>query len=282
MKSFITITLLLVLCATLAEAQVRKSSRNLRPLTAQPEPQPSATQSERTTLGVVTPKREEPVETITKVTFLGPKTGWGIVKATAACYSSEGKHLGTVPGGTLFKYDDVKNGAHTSYLLSSIKRADSWSAPCLLECTAIAGFEGNLEKIDPAVVGNLCAYYSINGRIEERKLELQRESDSANPHAPAAQEAQNAYKQSMTRAAQLQKEMDAAKGPQRQKLLDELRTLKYAQAQLKEKADKATAASQGWSAAHKPDPATLANDQQLQDLQQELLKAREPIANLLQ
>ena len=263
----------LAACATFA--QVKKSSRNLQPLTKRPgtetpAPPPAAA------------PRQEPVEEpTTRFVFEGPKVGWGLVKETSPYYSPEGKNLGTLPGGTIFKYDGVRTSSKNGMLVSTIKRGEAWEGPYLLDCTDIAGYEGNPDTLNPALVEKLEAYFTLNGKFKARKAELEDEAAAANPHFAAAQQAQQAYQASIKRGAELEKQMNAQTGSQREKTMDALRSLKYEQTQLKMKADKTATDYKAWKASHPINAAKLAADPQLQALTKEREAARAPVASLI-
>jgi hypothetical protein len=266
-----------------AGAEVRQSSRNLKPLTQPSAAATADTQSGRagTGVAVAVSKDEKPVGTVTKVSFVGPPRGWGVVKAASPYYAPDGKRLGTLPGGTLFKYDGVKTTSKNAVLVSTVKRGETWEGPCLLDCTNIAGYEGDPDTLNPALVASLANYFTLNGKIVERKAALEEASLTANPHLESARQAQQAYQASAEKAADMEKQMNALTGLRREKMMDALRSLKYEQAQLKTKADKAAATYKAWKAANPPDPAQLATDPQLQQWQGELEAARKPVVALL-
>lgn len=279
MKLTLLLTLLcLSNCAAFAE--VKRSSRNLESLSKR-----SATAGSRSgnTNGanVAAPAQEKPAETVTQVTYLGPKSGWGFVKATGPYYSPEGKRLGTLAGGTLFKYSDVKNTSKNAVLVSTVKRGEAWEGPYLLDCTDIAGYEGKPEEIDPEVVKNLGAYFTLNGKVADRKEALTQEALSANPHFEAAKQAQQDYQDSVEKAAEMEKQMNALTGARKSKALEALRALKYEQTRVKAKADQEALAYKTWKDAHPLDPAKISADPQLQALEKELQAARAKVSDLL-
>ena len=262
------------LAACAAFAQVRKSSRNLQPLTKRPDaetpaPAPAAA------------NQAPAEERATTFTFTGPKTGWGFVKETSPYYTPDGKNLGTLPGGTLFKYDGVRTTSKNAVLVSTVKRGETWEGPYLLDCTDIAGYEGDPDTLNPALVKRLETYFTLNGKVAERKAELEDEAATANPHFETARQTQQAYQASIKQAAELEKQMNAQTGTQREKTMDTLRSLKYEQSQLKTKADQSAAAYKAWKAKSPASAAKLAADPQFQALAKEREAARAPVASLI-
>ena len=260
--------------ACVAFSQVRKSSRNLQPLTKRPE-------AEQPVSPATAPKQESVDDTLTKVTFLGPKTGWGFVKETSPHYAPDGKNLGMLPAGTIFKYSDVKTSSRNTVLVSTIKRGERWEGPFLLDCTDIAGYEGDPDTLNPTLVKNLETYFTLTGKIKLRKAELEEEASSANPHRATAQQTQQAYQASIKQASEMEQKMNAQTGMQREKTMDALRSLKYEQAQLKTKADKAATDYNAWKTANPANAAKLAADPQLQAMEKEREAARAPVASLI-
>lgn len=266
-----------------AEAQVRRSSRNLQPLTRRPETTAERTLSGNSKAGVSTlpKKQEQPVATITRVTFLGPKSGWGIVKARSPYYAPDGKRLGTLSGGTVFTYNDVKSSSRNDMLVCTVQREMEKDGPYLIDCTDIAGFEGDPATLDPEMVQNLSRYFTVNGRLEERRAMLERDAKAKNPHAELVQQTSQEYQASIKKATEMEREANSLTGSRRSKALDALRSLKYEQAAIKTRADKAAAASKEWEAKNKLDPAVIDADPEIRALRAELEEARKPVANLI-
>lgn len=263
MKKTLSLFLTLTLCLG-ALAQTKASSR-----------------SGNTGVGATIPKREASRETATRVTFLGPKTGWGFTKAGASFYSPDGKNLGTLPGGTLFKYSDVKSTSKNPVLVSSVKRETSWQGPYLIDCTDVAAYDGDPDTVDPDTVRNLQTYFRTTGQIAERQETLLGQQHAANPHYNSARQTQKAYLDSVEKAAAMEKQMNTLTGIRKTKALDELRALKYEQARIKAKADQEAAAYKRWKDAHPPDLTKLAADPLLKSLEAERQQAKAKVAPLL-
>jgi hypothetical protein len=232
-------------------------------------------------VSVVPPKQEPPVATVTRVAYLGPKTGWGIVKATSPFYAPDGKRLGTLPGGTLFTYNGVKSSSRNDVLVCRVRRGAEQEGPYLIDCTDIAGYEGDPSALNPELTQNLLRYFTLNGRIEERLAALKQEANAKNPHSESARQTHQAYQASIEKAAAMEREMNSLTGARRSKALDALRTLKYEQAALKTQSDQAAAAFKAWQEAHPLDPAVIAADPQLRALRAEHDEARKPVASLI-
>lgn len=272
---------LLCLAACAAEAQVKRSSRNLEPLTKRPGAASAGTLSGNTGMNIATSKKEAPVTTVTKVAYLGPKSGWGFVKITSPYYTADGRRVGTLPGGTLFKYSDVKTSSKNSVLVCTVKRDEGWEGPFLLDCTDIAGYEGDPDALDPAMVKSLADYFTLTGKVADRKAALAEEALAANPHFESAKQAQAEYQESIAKAAEMERQMNTLTGSRKAKALDALRSFKYEQVRVKAKADQEAGAYKKWKTEHPADPAELAADPQLRALEQELQAAAAKIPGLI-
>lgn len=271
---------LVLLAACAASAQVKQTSRTLTPLN-QPKSKSASSRGSETGLSSATAPREVPPNTVTKITFVGPKSGWGFVKTGSPYYSPQGKHLGSLPGGTLFKYSDVKTSSKNAMLVSTVKRGEAWEGPFLLDCTEIAAYEGSPDTLDLQILADLGLYFSLLGKAEDRKAQLSEQALSANPHFNSARQAQKAYQDSIAKAAELERQMNTLTGARKSKALDTLRAFKYEQVRIKAKADQEAAAYKVWKDAHPASPAALAADPQLQTLEQELRQAKAKVAKLV-
>ncbi len=276
--SFIPVLVLFV-CA--ASAEVKTSSRNLTPLNRRAGAESASARGGNASLSAATPARETPPDTVTKITFLGPKSGWGFVQETSPCYTPQGKHIGKLPGGTLFKYTDVKSTSKNAMLVCSVKRGETWEGPLLLDCTTIAAYEGDPDTLAPDTVRNLETYFTLKGKIADRHEALADEALAANPHFAAARQAQQAYQDSITKAAALEKQMVTLTGSRKAQADEALRSLKYEQVRVKAKADDAARTYKAWKEAHPVDPAQLAADPQLRSLEQDLQAAKAKVAKLV-
>ena len=280
MKSAFLLTLV-VLLTNLAPAEVRRSSRNLKPLTKPSDSDTRSNDEAASQQPAVAPQNEPAPSQVAKVAFRGPKTGWGVVKTSAPFYSPQGKNLGTLPGGMLFTYTDVKDSSKNSVLVSSVKRGETWEGPYLLDCTAVVTYEGAPDKIDPAILHNLTDYFTIKGKIDERKEALADSAASVNPYYKTAKQALQAYQDSIEKAAEMEKQMSTLTGPRKIKADEALRAFKYEQVRIKTKADQAALAYKTWKNAHPTDPAKIAADPQLKTLEQELQAAAAKVTRLL-
>lgn len=262
-------------------AQKRSSSRNLEPLSSRANSGSASTRSGNTGMNIATPPRETPKDTATKVAYTGPKSGWGFVQETAPFYSMQGKREGTLPGGTLFKFTDVKPTSKNAMLVCTVKRGETWDGPFLVDCTAVAVYEGALDKLDPETVKSLGEYFALKGKIADRKEALADEALAANPHFETARQAQKAYQDSVSKAAEMEKQLCTLTGPRKAKADEALRTLKYEQVRIKTKADAEITTFKAWKEAHPVDPAKLAADPQLQALLKEFEASKVKVARLV-
>ena len=281
MKPSLFVLPALCLSACAGFSQVTRSSRNLEPLTRRSGSATAGTRSGNTGMNIATAKRETPVETVTKVSFLGPKSGWGFVKATSPYYLPDGKRVGTFPGGTFFKYNGVKATSKNAVLVCTVKRGGAWEGPYLLDCTDVAGYEGDPDTLNPETVKSLADYFTLNGKVSDRKEALASERLASNPHFGAARQAQQAYQDSLAKASEMERQMNALTGTRKTRADEALRAFKYEQVRIKDKADKAAAAYKAWKDAHPADPSKLAADPQLQSLEQALQAAAAKVPGLI-
>ncbi len=281
MKTFFILFLTTACLSFDADAQIRRSPRNQNTLTSRTPSRSATARNGNSGLGVSTAPKETPRDTVTRVVFMGPKQGWGFVKTESPYYSPQGKNLGTLPGGTCFKYSDVKASSKNPMLVSVIKRGEAWEGPYLLDCTKTASFEGDLSTMDPNIVKNLDAYFTLTGKIDERKAALAEKAAHANPHYATARETQQAYQASIAKAAKMTEEARALTGARKVKADEALRAFMYEQVRLKAKADAAAAACKAWDKAHPADPAVLAADPDLQALEKEREAVRVTVATLI-
>ena len=260
-------------------AEVKRSARNPQRLTGQPAQRRSNRSGQTASADKTLTQTAAPQNRVTRVVFMGPKSGWGFTKREVSYYSPEGKRLGTMPGGTLFRYSDVKASSKNPMLLSRVRRNNAWDEPCLLDCTETATYEGDPETVDPEIVGNLHSFFLLTARIAAYKATLAEKAHAANPHFLAARDAQRAYQQSLAQADRLEAEAQTCTGARKVKVLDALRALKYEQVRLQSEVTRTSAAFTKWNQTH---PAVVpADDPTLRTLEREREAVRVKVADLI-
>lgn len=266
MKAFLT-AVLVVLAIGECQAAVKNSSRNFQSLADKKKQQMQAQQGNGASAGVgVQQQKTQPAEkkAVEHIIFAGPNTGWGFVKTSCPYYTEEGKNQGKLPAGTQFKYKGIKQAQKNSMLVSTIRdESGTWKGPYLLDCTVIAAYEGDPESIDPKIIEALGKYFTLSGKIEDRKNEITEDALKDNPYFQAAKAAQDAYLASVKKATELENEMTAATGSRRSKMQDQLRALKYEQVKLQTKSETQIAAYRNWKAEHPIDAQKIADDAQI-------------------
>ncbi len=259
---------LTVLSVGLLPAETRRSLRNV-------ETSKNRTDEKQASLPVASDRMTDSKDTTTiKTTFTGPKNGWGFVRIPCLYYSTQGKKLGTLAGGLLFKYLDVKPTSKNWVLVSTLKRGTAWEGPYLLDSANVVVYEGNPDTVSPDLLGNLAAYFTLTGKISERQSELEQTAWAANPHYESAKQAQKLYLESISQAAEMEKQASALTGFRKTKADEALRAFKYEQVRLKSRADQEATAYRAWKDTHPVDSSTQAADPQLKALDLSLREAK--------
>lgn len=274
----------LVLAAIAAEA-ARPSPRNFKSLRSRQE-QASGFSSNAAGISVDRPRTEQEAvaaalpfasaadRTVRKVVFQGPKQGWGVTRRKVSLYNDSGKKIASAPAGRLFTYSNVREGKNSSYLISVFAEPPQEGAAnglYLVDCTQVAAYEGESWKnVSPILVEKLVAYFNLLGSIDARKKAVALENDSGNPHKEECDAAVGKYRQSIQRATELEKKMNETTGLRRSKIQDELRTLKYEQAQLRLAAQNARRKAEAWRDSSPELKRAIENDPEIIELNEKL------------
>lgn len=233
--------------------------------------------------GKETPPEEAPKsETVKRFVFQGEPTGWGYIKEEGPYYSMKGKNLGPLPAGTLFRYTAKKETKLVTMLVSEIRKKDgAWEGPYLLDCRRIAGYSGDVERIDPQIVENLGKYFTLCGQVERRREALEDAQHEKNPYFQTARKSYEQYMETVRQGAALEEQMVNATGSRRYQVQKKLAMLKNQQSRIKMKSDRDQAAYKKWKQAHPMDPNAFAADEKLSALMKERDAAAEPVRNLI-
>jgi hypothetical protein len=228
--------------------------------------------------------RKEPekrVGSVTKMTFTGPPTGWGVAKASTPFYSAEGRRLGEISGGTLFTYSSVKTSSKNMVLEAKVKRDDAWDGPFFIDISELVIFGGVLDEMPQGLVSNIQTYYSAKSQIAQRRQSIEETEYARNPHFESAKLANEKYVESMKTAQVLSARADKEVGLTKNKTLDQLRALKYEQVRIKAAADKEAASYKAWKEANPVSPEKFASDKELVALETQLREVKVKVAHVL-
>lgn len=215
-----------------------------------------------------------------KIIFIGPKAGWGFVKKMCAHYSPEGKNLGELKAGTLFKYRDVKSTSKSDMLLASLRDGSGWHGSYLLPCSEVAAYEGDPETVDIQIVEDLRTYFLLKGEHDQYREELLTREYKKNPYYAAYQQASDQYTQSVEKANQLTDDLEQLSGISKTRAYGELRKLKYSQSKLKVNLQQIGADYKAWKQQHPIDP-DLIQDEKICSLQRRIDEVKRRVANLI-
>jgi hypothetical protein len=231
---------------------------------------------------VKAPPQEKQEKPKAEPVFNGPKSGWGVVSKTSAFYTEAGENIGKVPAGALFSYSGVKHATGCFLLVAKIKgKSGNWEGPFLIQSPDVVFFSGELTDMSEQFVANIQNYYTLLGKIESRKDELELENQSKNPYFESAKLWQKRYADSITAAAELEAKSNTLKGGAKSKAVDELRALKYEQSRTKIMADKEAASYKAWKEQNPTPPAVINADPTLQSLQKQLKEAKEKVKDVV-
>jgi hypothetical protein len=231
---------------------------------------------------VKTPAPAKTEKPVAEPGFSGPKSGWGVVSKSSAFFTEEGENIGKVPAGAVFTYSGVKHATGCFVLIAKIKgKSGKWEGPFLIQSPDVVFFSGELTDMSEPLMANIQNYYTLLGKIEARKEELELENQSKNPHFESAKLWQKRYADSITAAAELEEKSNTLKGGAKSKAVDELRTLKYEQSRIKIMADKEAASYKAWKEQNPTPHAVINADPTIQDLQKQLKAAKEKVKDVL-
>lgn len=281
MKIKVTIVLIILLAAGDIHA-VRSSSRNFKSLKEQQEEKAAAEKAAKQAAAEAAEYRDGAhlKSAVERVTFLGPKTGWGFVKKESTYYSPDGKNMGELKAGTLFKYQDVKTTSKNDMLLAQLRDKSGWHGPYLLPCTEVAAYEGDPEKVDIQIVADLRRYFLLKGDVDQYKEALLNREYRKNPYYTEYKNAAKKYKDSLTTASQMEQKADKLTGIRKTNAYDELRKFKYQQAELKVNLEQIGTKYKAWKKQHPVDLNTV-KDNKLVSIQNELEKVKSRVPELI-
>ncbi|MDD5706608.1 MAG: hypothetical protein PHR35_11830 [Kiritimatiellae bacterium] len=202
-------------------------------------------------------------------------THWGVTLANTPFFDRDGaRRDNEVPGGTLVEITGVTSSSKGEMAICRVAGPQKkWAGPYLLAMVGLMRFEGTRERIDAGQVRDLCRYFALNGKIEARKLELQRAAVDANPHGAELRKAQAEYQSAAEKSEELKNRFEQAQGADRTRVGEELRKLQNDVIRLQERLAYLNRQYKEWKAAHgTPAAADPARDPVIKTLEAEMAR----------
>ncbi len=208
--------------------------------------------------------------------------GWGVTVAPQArVYNLEGKSIGLAPAGSLFKVLASKTSSKGDLIVCTVV-VDGKKHPRAIIREGDVVLHGGALADTTAEQRSLCVRHAkLLAGIQARETQLRDASTGNNPHKAEYAKASRAYKQFAKRNNALLKEYEAASGPRRMELANELRSLKLARPRIEEAYQSAKSKYAAWKDQAPPAEAPdLEGDSELQRLRQEVAKVERQLNTL--
>lgn len=202
---------------------------------------------------------------------------WGVLTVNGPVYKKDGKKLqGKAPGGFLVEIaKTVFTSRGDEMALCSVWSGGKWSAQCLVPTSNIAMFEGTRDGLYASDVANLMEYFRLNSALAERKARMEGDALRANPYSARLLELNAENRRMAARAKELVKRRDAATGPERNRLADELRRMEKDSARISGDLKSQLELYENWKTEHGVKPVIVEDDPECRDILAKI-RAAEP------
>jgi hypothetical protein len=208
------------------------------------------------------------------------KPAWGISAQRTTTYGLDGSRLGHVPGGTLLEYRAARVASIGNMVECVLLENDKPSAPCLVGKKDVQLFTGSYAKLSAKRRTALQAYYALNGKISQRKIELLQAAASKNPYFAEYNQAYKKYMAHIEAAKVLNTKRDKATELDKSRIEDQLREMKVAETALRQEYDAIHTKFRAWKDQHSGELAKAENDPDVQKWRQEMDVFRSSIPGL--
>ncbi len=194
---------------------------------------------------------------------------WGVVLHRAPHSGVKGNPLGPLPVGTVVEIQELLPTAEGDMAVCVIDDGGQWKGPVMIGLNHLVRFEGPLTDAPPEAVDLLYRYYRLRERIDARREAHRQRTASANPHAAAHARAVADQRAFDERVRRLTAQRDAASGPRRSQLIDQLHGMQAEGTRLRLNVEEARAKRDAW-ARENPQPANGPGDPELEGWIEEL------------
>ena len=190
----------------------------------------------------------------------GEKPAWGITSQQTSYYLPGGTRVGHVEGGTLLEFRSTHTSSKGNMVECVLLGEDMAASPMLVKETDIRLFTGDYRKLSSNQLADLKMFYTLSGKIAQRKKELLQDSAQKNPHFTAYQTSYNALTKHTERAKELTVRRDNAMDAERMRIGETLREMKVAEIKLRKDYDELHQKFRAWKDQHAGELATAESD----------------------
>jgi hypothetical protein len=188
------------------------------------------------------------------------KPTWGITSQRTTTFGLDGTRLGHVSGGILLEYRSARVSSIGNMVESVLLENGTPSAPRLISKKDVYLFTGSYTRLSAKQRADLLAYYTLSGKIAQRKNELLLASAEKNPYFSAYSQAYKAYSEQIEVAKVLTRKRDHATELDKARLEDQLREMKVATTALRNEYDATHEKFRVWKDQHTNEIAKAEND----------------------
>lgn len=205
---------------------------------------------------------------------------WGVTLTEASLFEQNGKRReDKLPGGTLIEQIGSVQSSKGEMAKVRVWRGSAWTGIYLVSTADLVRFPGGREEVDADGVTDLCAYFALSARLDQRKDLLKQQAAGKSPHYAALKAAATEYNAFVDKAKRLTKERDQAKGAKRTQIADELRKLEISNKKLERKVQDLTKKYEAWKKTHGVEQVAFESDPRVQAISAEMAKIKPRLVN---
>jgi len=181
---------------------------------------------------------------------LGGKPGWGVTRQRTNYYTLEGTRAGYVEGGVRLDYRRPHTSSKGGMVECVLYERGTPSAPLLVGVKDVVLFTGAYTNLSARQISDLEAYYTLSGKIINRRNELLQVSAAKNPHFETYQTSHKALMAHIEQAKTLALQRSRATEAEKTRIEDQLREMKIAENRLRADYDAAQLKFTTWKKEH--------------------------------
>lgn len=216
--------------------------------------------------------------------------GWGVVCKESQIYSSEGKSLKHVPGGTLIEHIGIKTSSIGDMSKCRIWENSSWNGPFLIQTYNVLMFQGTRENVDRKDVDDICRYFSLVQNLENRKKDLNKKAAMKNPYYEKFKETAEKYNALSAKSEELTAKRDSTntsekrlKGKQRKErgnVIAELNKMKVEETKLQNELKIIQQKYEEWNKEHNSSGIDFTSDAEYMKLSKQILELKKRLIEI--
>lgn len=194
---------------------------------------------------------------------------WGVLAESTPCYNSSGAVSGRLNGGVVVEKISSHDSSRGVMLRCRVLENQVWRNDVFIPEKAVVVFSGPYARAPEAERAEVIHFLALKAKIEDRRKSLKELAVKANPHFKDYQRVAKELLAVQADSKKLTAQRDEAAGPERSRIDDELRSMKFRAASVEREFSRVEKDYKRWKTGNDDGTDAIEADETLRSLGRE-------------